>query len=295
MTKLMCAFGLVLLCASCASTGYTYRRAYEPGETYRYKMVRTYNENGEFKREEVAESVHQVPGEGSLRERIQFVKLTKRTSEGTEDLSEAIAAFPPYEASMAAVDDPDALTLPDIKGWDMGVVGPVTDLHTFLVAVSPQIGAQKVDRPGKMFGHTNGVKGDWSNGESILVGEDCIRTAVTLVEVTTQTAVYETTFLPPLSACLEMLKPWMEAPVVEGTPNNFQQHMDMGGMHAVMWGREEFTVRSKVRRSDGLILSATMDNPLTLKLKVGCDAALDSCKVELPMKIHRKLTLELIQ
>jgi hypothetical protein len=117
---------------------------------------------------------------------------------------------------------------------------------------------------------------------------------VTLVELQSETARYETRFMPPAKGCIDMLKPWMEAEVVEGTPNNFQQQMDLGGAAAVMWGREEFVVNSTVRRSDGRILAATMDNRLDLKLKVGCDANLDSCKHELPMKIRRDLTLELL-
>jgi len=258
-------------------------------------MVRTYYENGAFKREEVAESVHEVPARGLPRERIRFTSLTKRTEGGTEDLSEAIAAFPPYEASVANADDPDALALPDIKGWDMGVVGPVTDLHTFLVAVSPQVGADKVTRAGETHTLPEAPKASWANGENIPVGEDCIRISVTLVEMNAETAIYRTTFMPPESACLEMLKPWMEAEVVEGAPNNFQQQMNLGGAAAVMWGREEFVVTSTVRRSDGRILSATMDNRLDLRLKVGCDANLNSCKHELPMKIRRDLTLELLK
>ncbi len=257
-------------------------------------MVRTYEENGVFKREEIAESLHEVPEEGVPRERISFTSLTKRTTEGTEDLSQAIAKFPAYETSVAATSSPALSALPDLTGWDMGVVGPVTDLHTFLIAVSHQVGADRLTRLGETFTTGEAAKASWANGENIPVGEDCIQISVTLLELNAETAVYETRFMPPADACLEPLKPWMEAPVVEGTPNNFQQQMMMGPMAAAMWGREQFIITSTVRRADGRILSATMDNPLTLRLKVGCDPNLDSCKHEMPMTIHRKLQLELL-
>ena len=284
---------IVAAAAGCAGT-HVHQRNYAPGETWRYRIVRTYHENGAFKREEVAESVHEVPKEGPPRERIRFSKLTKRTDAGTEDLSAAIAAFPAYEASIAQADNPDALALPDIKGWDMGVVGPVTDLHTFLVAVSPQVGVDKVLRPGDTHTSPDAPVASWANGEDIPVGEDCIRISITLKELRPEAAIYETRFLPPEEATLKMLKPWMDAPVIEGTPNNFQQQMDLGGAAAVMWGREEFVITSTVRRSDGMILEATMDNTLDLRLKVGCDAALATCQHELPMKIQRDLTLALL-
>jgi len=284
-----------LLVSSCAgANGHVHKRTYVPGETYRYRMVRTYYENGAFKREEVAESSHEVPAEGLPRERIRFTKLTKKTGEETKDLSEAIAAFPAYEASIAQADNPDALSLPDIKGWDMAIVGPVTDLHTFLVAVSPQAGVDKVSRPGETYALPEVPVASWANGDDIPVGEDCIQISISLEELHDTTAVYETRFMPPQEGCLEPLQPWMEAPVVEGTPNNFQQKMDLGGAAMVMWGREEFVIRSTVRRSDGMILEASMTNHLDLRLKVGCDPALNTCQHELPMKIRRELSLNLL-
>ncbi len=176
----------------------------------------------------------------------------------------------------------------------MGVVGPVTDLHTFLVAVSPQVGVDKVQRPGETYTSPEAPVASWANGDDIPVGEDCIQIAITLKELHADTAVYETRFTPPAEQTLEMLKPWMEAQVVEGTPNNFQQQMKIGPAAAVMWGREEFVITSTIRRADGMILEATMDNTLDLRLKVGCDPALDTCQHELPMKIQRDLTLELL-
>jgi hypothetical protein len=284
---------LAALAAGCAGS-HVHERVYAPGETYRYEMVRTYHENGAFKREEIAQSVHEVPADGAPRERISFSKLTKQTDEGTEDLTVAIAAFPAYEASIAQADNPHALALPDIKGWDMGVVGPVTDLHTFLVAVSPQVGVDKVQRPGDTYTSPEAPVASWANGDDIPVGEDCIQIAITMKSLDADSAVYETSFTPPAEQTLEMLQPWMEAQVVDGTPNNFQQQMKMGPAAAVMWGREEFVITTTVRRSDGMILRATMDNTLDLRLKVGCDPALTTCQHELPMKIQRDLTLELI-
>ena len=87
----------------------------------------------------------------------------------------------------------------------------------------------------------------------------------------------------------------MREPVVSGTPNNFQQKMRMGQSFGAMWGREQFVVRSKVRRSDGLLLEAKMDNELALRIKVGCDQQLDQCRHSAPLRLRREVALALIE
>ena len=42
----------------------------------------------------------------------------------------------------------------------------------------------------------------------------------------------------------------------------------------VFWGTETFTIFSDVRRADGQVLHATMDNTLDLTTRLACDTAL---------------------
>ena len=273
--------------------GYQHQRVYSPGKEYRYRMVRSYFENGKFKREEVAESIHVVAKEPPLSERIAFDRLSRTQDGKTDDLSEAIAKFPAWDVSLSPTDGGVGLALPDILGWDMAVVGPVTDLLTFWVAISPQAGIDKVSKVGQSYVLPEAPVASWANGVDIPVGQDCIQISITLKELGESTAVFETRFMPPEEASLKMLKSWMDESVVEGTPNNFQQQMSMGEAAMVMWGREYFVVTSTVRRADGMLLSATMSNELQLKMKIGCSSELQACKHEVPLHIRRELSLEL--
>ena len=291
-----CVLGLALMLVlgcSAHSSDYRYERVYAPEKQYRYEMVRSYFENGKFKREELAESRHTVSADAPYSERIKFDRLARTQDGKTEDMSEAIGKFPAWDVSLAPTDGGVGLALPDIAGWDMAVVGPVTDLLTFFVAISPQAGIDSVSQVGQTCVLPEAPVASWANGESIPVGQDCIQISVTLKEIHEDTAVFETRFMPPEEAGLEMLKPWMDESVVAGTPNNFQQQMSMGDAAAVMWGREEFVVTSTVRRADGMLLSATMSNELQLKMKIGCSSELESCKHEIPLHIRRELSLEL--
>jgi hypothetical protein len=268
------------------------RREYEPGHTYRYVIERRYFENGELKYEQTARSAHRVLAGDPPRERIRLEKLVHVQGGKTEDRSSEVESFPPYEVSLAPGAAEDSLALPDLSGWDMQDVGVVTDLHTFSVAVSPQAGVDRLSRVGQSRTVAEPQKSSWANGEGIAVGQDCIRISATLRKLHPDTAVVETDFTPPRQACLEMIRPWMDEPVDSPRPNNFQQKMKMGGSYGVMWGRERFTVRSTVRRTDGMLLEAEMNNGLKLRMRIGCNEGLTSCQHEVPLRLRREVTLE---
>jgi hypothetical protein len=82
-------------------------------------------------------------------------------------------------------------------------------------------------------------------------------------------------------------------PVKGDAPNNFQNIMKLNGALLVMWGDEEFIVDAWIDRTTGKILRATMDNTLTLRMRVGCNESLDTCAAELPRVIHRDETLHI--
>ncbi len=295
---------LVLMLAACgASTSlvteapadpdsFTYARSYAPGGVARYRITRRYEENGSLKRVEEAVSVHRVVQRHVPFEQIAFEGLTREEDGRKEDLSSALAAFPAYEVSLAAGAGDESVSLPDLTAWDMKLVGVITDLNTFLVAISPHAGVDRVHEPGDSYVLQDAPVASWANSEALPIAEDCIRISLSLVELSEDTATYETRFEPPKESGLTMAAPFMEAPIVDAVPNNFQQKMKMGPAWGAMWGRERFVIRSTVRRSDGALLRAVMENDLSLRIAVGCDAALASCQHQMPMHIRRDLSIE---
>jgi hypothetical protein len=269
-----------------------YRRIYRLGEVDRYEIQRTAFVDGTRRDVATAISSHEVIGPAPLKERIRFEKLVV-TANGKElDQSSSIAAVPLYAVSIAPDSPEGAMELPSLQGLDSAAVGMVTDLHTFLVAVSPHAGVNHLRRVGDVYVNPEPTIGSWSNESTMPVGQDCIQITMKLVELAADTATIETSFEPPAKSCLTMRAPWMEKPVAEGTgPNNFQQVRKGEDGFSPMWGRERFVVRSVVRRSDGKIMKATMDNELTLWTRVQCDETLSNCAGEAPVNLRRSLEL----
>ena len=91
-----------------------------------------------------------------------------------------------------------------------------------------------------------------------------------------------------------MAYPWMEPSVKPDSRNNFQQITKVGdGTYNVIWGHEQFIIDSVLNRMSGKILTATMDNTLTLQMKLDCDERLENCQNEFPFVIQRDETLRL--
>jgi hypothetical protein len=277
------------------SDSFAYRRIYRAGDQYRYEIQRTYYLNGELRDVATAVSVHTVVGEPPTKERIHFERLTITANGNTADATLSIRGIPAYEVSLAADAPKGSLDLPSLENLDGVVVGMITDLHTFLVAISPHAGINRVERVGDIDVSARPRQASWSNGSTVPLGQDCIQITSKLAALTVTTATIETSFLPPATQCLQMHRDWMVAPVdPETRANNFQQVRKDSGARAVMWGREQFRVRAVVNRQDGKLRSATMDNELLLKMRMNCDETMEKCGAEVPLKLRRTLTLRLL-
>ena len=55
-----------------------------------------------------------------------------------------------------------------------------------------------------------------------------------------------------------------------------------------------FTIVTEVRRTDGQVRRATMDNTWDLTMRMGGDAVLASCRGDFPVRMHRVVTLEIL-
>lgn len=289
----LCAGCLVLMMSRIDIDGaqaetYQFQRRYVDGDSYRYRVTSKAERNGMPDGEATAVSHHTVvvPRDGAPFERIGWIQYVTRDASGRETPSADAEKVPPYEISLAAqgrVDLPRT-TVP-------AMIGMVTDLNTFMVAISPRVGVQRLRTVGDRHTHPELLRGNFADGRQIVLGQDCTELTLTLRELTADMARIETRFVVPTRECLGV-RTWMTRR--EPLASNFQMIRNPSGeIFDAFWGTEVFTVVSEVRRSNGQILKATMDNTLDLTMKT-CDVSFAICKGEYPVKSHRVVTLDLL-
>lgn len=285
--------GLLILVSVIPSLAFSidnfhYSRTYSANEKFGYSLTTLAQQNGQFDSEETAESQHRVLKGSIPSEEIVWTSLLKKDANGTVDLSDDAKKVAPYQISL---DPKGTLAIPSLNVPKM--VGMITDLNTFYVAISDAIGIQRISKQGDVYENPNELKGNWADGVNTIVGQDCTKATLSLLVLKQDVAVVKSEFLAPSSECISMHKPWMKLPVKDGVPNNIQQVRKNGDSYMVMWGHEQFIITSYIDRSSGIIKEATMDNTLTLKMKVGCDSDLENCQSEFSLTIQRDERLQL--
>jgi hypothetical protein len=241
-----------------------YARNYKSGDLFGYQLKTVTHHNGQFVSEELGESAHKVTNEAIPAEEIAWTKLLKTDANGVSDLSIDARNVKPYRISL----HPEgSLAIPPLDVPNM--VGMITDLNTYYVAISKHIGIQGLSKPGDVYFNPNALRGNWSDGMNVPVGEDCTKAKLSLLKLGRDAATIESAFLAPESGCLTMHRPWMIAPIKSGVPNNFQLVRKSGDSFMVMWGHEQFVITTEVDRTSGVILHAEMNNTLTLRMKAG--------------------------
>lgn len=266
-------------------------RKYKVGDTYRYKLTMEELHNGKWDHTNVAICELKVVKDslGCPYDEVRWISRITITGKDTIDATKAILAVKPY---LISLDPKGKVDLPKIEIPEL--TEPIQDLNTFFIAVSPLAGATKLIKKGDTTSIGQPVKADFSNGSTILKGEDCIDISVKITDITKSQVMLTTWFAPPSQTCLSFLTPDMKTPVVKDTMNNFQMVMKQGpAQYLVQYGREYFYVNSTVQKSDGKITNATMYNLLDLKLKINCDEDYNKCQVEMPFAEQRNLKLEL--
>lgn len=265
---------------------------YTTGAKHRYQLVTSFSYNGQPQPSSVAvcEVTAGKDEKGIPFEEVKWISLKSIKGTDTTDESATALAVKPYTLSL---DSRGSLALPKIDV--AGMTGPITDFHTFYVAVGPQLGLQQLKKAGDKVVKPELVKGDFGNGKTILLGHDCLQVVSSLTSVNKQQVTLTTQFLPPASPCLDLLLPEMKEPVIKDTLNNFQMvRPGAAGLYNVQYGREFFTIHTFIRSTDGRIQKAEMHNLLNLKVKLSCDSTYKQCQREVPFKIERELTLELL-
>ncbi|MEM9024292.1 MAG: hypothetical protein AAGB22_11150 [Bacteroidota bacterium] len=285
---------LCLLCGlvstamlSAQENAFTYSRQPSSNQELQYSLRTDYYENGSWKRQTVARAVLTATEGDVPQESVRWTSLVQHTAADTIRYDTNAQRTAPYSFSL----HPEG-SLEAPRFDDPVMLSSLADLTTFLVAISPQAGSHKVQQAGGSYHNPEPARGDFSDAFNTPVGEDCMDITVHLVRMNRDTAVYRTTFLVPAKPCLELVGGIAPSPE---NPVNFQMAQGVGnGRMNLLYGQETFVVESHVRRRDGALLSATMDNVLDLRMKVFCDAQYANCQTELPWKISRKVVLSLV-
>jgi hypothetical protein len=272
--------------------GTLFPRQYKVGDVYHYSLTTEslYNDKWNSTTVVVLELKVVKDSAGIPFDEVRHTSKIEMTPKDTVDKSAEARAAKPYRISLYPG---GSLTIPPIEV--PGLTGAITDFITFFVAVSPQSLVTTLQKKGDSLVNKDLAKGNFANGRTILVGDDCLAITARIVDISIKEVKLRTDFMPPATPCLTYLLEDMSKQVVEGVPNNFQMVQPAGnGKYNVQFGNEQFTINSVMKREDGKIKWATMSNTLQLKLRMNCDSTYKNCSMEVPFKIQRNLKLELL-
>lgn len=254
-------------------------RIYHPGEQLRYRLTQTEMRGGETLTLS-GDTLHRV-----VRQKDRWVEVvtwTRLGEPGSPD-DRLARALPAYRLSLAKS---GSLESPRPRA-SVALMGGVTDLQTFYVAVSPAVGIDRLSAAGDWFRRPEPVIGEFADGATILSGRDCTTTTVRLVSASQTAWIVRTTFEPPAKPCLKR-------PAAARPPENFEMVRKTGDAFLDLHGRERFSIMSTLERPSGRIKRAEMTNILDLEGRSCAEAALAHCRPLPPIRRERRVELDLI-
>jgi hypothetical protein len=275
----------VLVCSQISN------RKYKPGDTYKYKLTTDVYRNDTYSGKTVSISEHHVVNDGGLlAEEIKWVSKTSYNGADTVHLDKVAKKVPPYRISLSPA---GKVLLPKLSNPEM--IGEITDLNTFFVAIAPALNAQKLSAKNRDFKNPELQHGNFADSITILYGTDCIQVSQHLLGTDKKYTTIRTDFTPPDSFCLSPLLDTVTKKSYDH-PNNFQMiQPGSGGKVNFFWGVESFIITSKLDNKTGAIQEATMENILTLQMRYNASQDLKTYAVQMPVKIKRVLKLELLK
>jgi len=265
-------------------------RNYRPGERYLYHITTESIRNGKSSGQSVAISEHTVVQDTvGFSERVKWVD--KKIHQGDTILNQAGIAkqVPEYKISLAPG---GKVLLPALDNPDM--VGEITDLNTFYVAISPALNAQKLSEQQMVLKNPEIREGNFADNKRILFGKDCMIVTQELLKSGGEYLELKTTFSPPVNSCMRLLA---DSALKLSTDSAFNFQMIQKGPNEKVnyfWGIESFEIVTKVDRRTGKIMEATMVNDLNLKMLYNAAADLKKYDASLPVIIKRKVHLKLV-
>lgn len=255
-------------------------RVYDPGEELRYRIVQTESRGG-VETVLSGETHHRIEGTGLAgAETVSWTRLGDRGS--SEDL--AARGLAPYRLSLSPGEAPDSPRPRD----SVALMGMVTDLQTFYVAVSPAIGIDRLKAVGDVYTRPDPLIGEFGDGIAILSGRDCTVVTVTLVSQSEESWTVRTAFEPPAEPCLGR-----EAS--DGPPPNFEMVRKVGDGVLDLGGHERFVIETTLDRPGGRIRRGEMVNTLDLAGRSCADESFARCQTLPPIHRERRISLDLIE
>jgi hypothetical protein len=266
-------------------------RQYKAGETVKYQLTSEAYRNGKLAGKTISISQHTVVADsGFLSEEIRWVNKVSVDSGDSTLLDTLARQVAPYKISLSPR---GKVLLPKLTIAEM--VGDITDLNTFFVAIAPALNAQKLSLKDSVFKNDKSRQGNFADGNRILKGTDCMEITQHLLSTNDHYSTIKTDFAPPKSFCLEPLAD-IVAKKSGDIPNNFQMiQKGTGDKVNLFWGMESFTITTKIDNKTGRIVEAAMVNLLTLTMRYNTTQDLKTYAMEMPISITRNIKLELIQ
>ena len=266
-------------------------RKYKAGDTYKYKLTTEHWRNDKYNGKTVSIAEHHIVNDaGTLAEEINWISKISYNETASGSLDSFAKMVTPYRISLL----PNGkVLLPKLTVSQM--VGEVTDLNTFFVAVAPASNANKVSANNPVYINKEPRQGNFADSIFILYGNDCIEMSQHFISADKQFTTIRTDFLPPASFCLTPKLDTVATKLYD-QPNNFQMIQKSAGDYVnFFWGVETFTITSKVDNKTGAIIDASMENTLNLQMRYNSSKDLQTYAVQMPVKIKRVLKLELIK
>lgn len=275
-----------------ASAGGLLARHYREGETIAYHMSAT-NEGraGTLRYEADAKAAVAKNEAGHFVEAFQWTGLNFNGQ--TVPISGDAASF----RQILSLDPEVSPSLPDFSRVNPMLIGPCADLLTFYADLWLAIKQGTLAHAGDHVYVKNGTPNSWADGTNTLLGQDSIDFDITLSKVNPgKTAKVIVRHVPPAQPQIKIPAKWMEAPVAD-TANNWvevsrTQKADRPYLAEV--GKETFDVELNVNLADGKILSATMDNPVSVLARECTDAELTNCGEPQHYQIRRQIEIRLV-
>ena len=191
-------------------------RQYKKGDHFRYRLTTETFRNNQPDSKTLSVSYHTiVEDSGSLTEEVKWINKKVFSSKDTLQLDSLAQKVPAYKISLLPGGQ---LKIPSLTIPEM--TGEITDLHTFYVAVSPALHAQRLGTSLLSFSDSV-LKGNFADGKQIIAGEDFIQVKQRLLTKEKNITIIETLFLPPRYAGIT---PYLDTIGKQSfdVPNNFQ-------------------------------------------------------------------------
>ncbi len=263
-------------------------RRYKDGETLSYHMkASNQGRNQTIRYEADAKGVVKKEGSGHLVEEFQWsglsfngqpVPLPANASDFRQQLSLDPAVSP---------------SLPDFSHVNPMLIGPSADLLTFYADLWLAIEQGTLLHSGDHEYVRRGTPNSWADGTRTLIGQDSIDFDIKLSDVDTRagTAKLVVRHVPPVQPEIKTAATWMEAPVADAPNNWVEVTKTDSGKYLAEVGKETFDVEITTSLADGRILSATMDNPVTVLARECSDSGLTQCGEPEHYQIIRQIEL----